>query len=124
MFGTKTECACGCGRVLRGQARAFAARASDVAHLVDGLEKVVAPCTPDDAPQRRTLSDTVAGGRLIEYQLYATAHGEAEIPSVSVHHIDSWMATATQLMSSQARLMAADGIDPAAATGWAPERAR
>jgi hypothetical protein len=107
---------------LSGQARVFAERASDVGHLVDGLEKVVAPFVPQDAPQRARLDDIVADGRLIEHQLYATAHGEAELPSVGVHDIDSWMRTATQLISSQARLMAADGIDPAAGTGWTPQR--
>jgi hypothetical protein len=122
MFRKKTACTCGCGRVLTGQARVFAERGSDIEHLVDGLEKVVAPFLPQDALQRSKLDNIVADGRLIGRQLYATAHGEAELPGVGVHDVDSWMTTATQLISSQARMMTADGIDRAAATGWKPQR--
>lgn len=107
MFRKKTDCPCGCGRVLSGQARAFAQGASDVEHLVDGLMKVVAPFVPSDARQREKLDGIVADGRSIERQMYATAHGGTELPSVSVGDIDSWMTAATQLISSQARTLAA-----------------
>ena len=63
------------------------------------------------------LAKNVADGRLIGRQLYATADCEVELPGVCVHDIDSWVKTTTQLISSQARMMTADGIDPAAATG-------
>jgi hypothetical protein len=100
MLGRKAPCRCGCGRVLRGQARRFSEAGANIRDTLERLDEVVGPAVRQETPQRERLEQLQRDGRVIETDLFRVAHGGQSSPRLTVEEIDSWMAAATGLIAS------------------------